>query len=410
LHGRRRIGAAAAAAALALAAVAVAVYLHRTPADVHGSATTDYVPTLPRPRPHPTLSWPQWGLDAQHTRAVPGELRPPFRLDWVFHGGSLLEFPPALAYGRMYLPTFAGLLYALSPRTGAVLWRYTSGRCAWASPAVASGLVFETFLLRPPACRPGVDAHGALLAFDAQTGAVRWRTELPATESSPLAAGGVVWVGDWAGDVSAFAARTGRLRWRFHADAPVKSSAALAGGRLYVATYGGHLYALDAWTGRQLWRASVQRRLFGRGRFYSTPAVGHGRVYLGSTDGKVYAYGARTGALRWSFSTGGYVYGSPALAGDLVLIGSYDGRLYALDAATGRPRWSFAAAGPISGSPTVVGSVVYVSTLEERTFALDVRTGRRLWTFPDGKYSAGVADAGHFYLVGYNRLFALAPR
>ncbi|MDT7562306.1 MAG: hypothetical protein QOG76_930, partial [Pseudonocardiales bacterium] len=234
--------------------------------------------------------------------------------------------------------------------------------------------------------------------------------DLPATESSPLVAGGIVWVGDWDGNVSAFAAPTGRLRWRFHADAPVKSSPALAGGRLYVATYGGHLYALDASTGRQLWRASVQPRLFGRGRFYSTPAVGHGRVYLGSTDGKVYAYGARTGRLRWSFSTGGYVYGSAALVDDLVLIGSYDGRLYALDAATGRPRWSFEAAGRISGSPTIVGNVVYVSTLAERTFALDVRTGRHLWTFPDGKYSAGVADSAHFYLVGYNRLFALAPR
>jgi outer membrane protein assembly factor BamB len=400
----------AAVAALALAAIAVAILLHRTPPDVHGSATTDYVPALPRPRPRPSLSWPQWGLDAQRTRAMPGHLRPPFRLDWVFHGGSLLEFPPALAYGRIYLPTFAGRLYALSPRTGAVLWRYASGRCAWASPAVAAGIVFETFLLRPPACRPDIDAHGALLAFDARTGALRWRAELPATESSPLVAGGVVWVGDWAGDVSAFAARTGRLRWRFHADAPVKSSAALAGGRLYVATYGGHLYALDAWTGRQLWRASVQSRLFGRGRFYSTPAVGHGRVYLGATDGKVYAYGARTGRLRWSFSTGGYVYGSAALVGGLVLIGSYDGRIYALDAATGRPRWSFAAAGPISGSPTVVGNVVYVSTLAERTLALDVQTGRRLWSFPDGKYSAGVADAGHLYLVGYNRLFALEPR
>jgi outer membrane protein assembly factor BamB len=409
LRSRKGIGVAA-AAALALAAAGAVLLLGRTPPDVHGSATTDYVPTLPQPRPHPSSSWPQWGLDAKRTRAVPGHVRPPFRLTWVFHGGSLLEFPPALAYGRIYLPTFAGELVALAPRTGKVLWRYRSGRCSWASPAVASGLVFETFLLRPPACRPDTDVHGALVAFDAQTGAVRWRAELPATESSPLVADGVVWVGDWAGDVSAFAARTGRLRWRFHTDAPVKSSPTLAGGQLYVATYGGHLYALDASSGRQLWRASVQRRLFGRGRFYSTPAVGHGRVYLGSTDGKVYAYDARTGGLRWSFSTGGYVYGSPALVDDLVLIGSYDGHLYALDAATGTQRWSFAAAGPISGSPTIVGAVVYVSTLAERTFALDVRTGRRLWTFPDGKYSAGVADAGHFYLVGYNRLFALAPR
>ncbi|MDX6472261.1 MAG: hypothetical protein QOK22_1077 [Gaiellaceae bacterium] len=399
----------AAVVVLALAAGAVAVVLRRVPPDVRGSATTEYVRTLPRPRPHASLPWPQWGFDARHTRAVPGRVGPPFRVDWVFRGGSLLEFPPALAYGRLYLPTFAGLLVALSPRTGDVLWRYASGRCAWASPAVASGLVFQTFLLRPPACRPDVDVHGALVAFDARTGRVRWRVELPATESSPLVANGVVYIGDWSGDVSAFEARTGRLRWRFRADAAVKSSASLAGGRLYVATYGGHLYALDARTGRRLWRASVQPRLFRRGRFYATPAVGHGRVYLGATDGKVYAYGAGTGRLRWSFSTGGYVYGSAALVDDLVLVGSYDGRLYALDAATGRPRWSFAAGGSISGSPTIVGNVVYVSSLAERTFALDVHTGQQLWTFPDGKYSAGVADSAHFYLVGYGRLFALAP-
>jgi hypothetical protein len=54
--------------------------------------------------------------------------------------------------------------------------------------------------------------------------------------------------------------------------------------------------------------------------------------------------------------------------------------------------------------------VAYISTLAERTFVLDVPTGHRLWTYLDGKYSAGVADAGHFYRVGYNRLFALAPR
>lgn len=400
------------ATALALgagAAVAV-VMVHRAGRDIHGSATTEYIRAVPRLPTRPSLAWAQWGRDAQRTRSVPGPLRPPFRLRWVFRGGSLLEFPPALAYGRIYLPTFAGLLVALDPRSGRVLWRYDSGRCAWASPAVASGLVFQTFLLRPPSCRPDVDERGALVALDARTGAVRWRVDLPATESSPLVAGELVWIGDWSGDVSAFTARTGRRRWTFHADAAVKSSASLAGGRLYVATYGGHLYALDPWTGRELWRASVQPRLGGGGRFYSTPAVAHGRVYLGSTDGKIYAYGARTGRLRWSFSTGGYVYGSPAVWDDLVLVGSYDGRLYALDAATGAVRWTFDAGGRISGSATVVGGVVYVSTLAERTFALAVRNGRLLWTFSDGKYSAGVADPTHFYLVGYNRLFALAPR
>jgi outer membrane protein assembly factor BamB len=409
LRGRKRLRVTVAALAVGVGAVTAVVAVHRTGRDVHGSATTEYIRTVPHLPIRPNLAWPQWGRDASRTRRAPGTLRPPFRLRWVFRGGSLLEFPPALAYGRLYLPTFAGQLVALDPSSGRVLWRYDSGRCAWASPAVASGLVFQTFLLRPP-CRPDTHGRGELVALDARTGAMRWRAALPATESSPLVADGLVWIGDWAGHVSAFSARTGRLRWTFQADAAVKSSPALAGGQLYVATYGGRLYALDPWTGNELWHASVQPRLGGHGRFYSTPAVAHERVYLGSTDGKVYAYGARSGRLRWSFSTGGYVYGSPAVWNDLVLIGSYDHRFYALDAATGAVRWSFDAGGRISGSATVLGDVVYVSTLAERTFALAVRSGRRLWTFPDGKYSAGVADSARFYLVGYDRLFALTPR
>lgn len=409
MRNRRRIVLVAAAAAVTLAAAAALVLAHRTPPDVHGSATTEYVPAPPVPRARPNEAWPQWGRDPARTRSAPYRLRPPFRLRWVFHGGSLLEFPPALADGRLYLPTFAGLLVALDPRTGRVLWRYDSGRCAWASPAVASGLVLQTFLLRPPACRPDVDVHGVLAAFDVATGKLRWRVELPATESSPLVAGGLVWIGDWSGAVSAFSVLTGRRRWTFAADGPVKSSPALAGGRLYAATYAGSLYALDPWTGAELWRASVQRRLGPDGRFYATPAVAHGRVYIGATDGKVYAYAARTGALLWSFSTGGYVYAAPAVWGSLVLVGSYSGRFYALDAATGAVRWSFAAHGRISGGASVVGGVVYVSTLAERTFALDAATGRELWSFPDGKYSAAVADAARLYLVGAERLFALEP-
>jgi outer membrane protein assembly factor BamB len=392
-------------------AAGVAVALHEAGhRDVAGTTTTEYLPRAATPHPPPALAWPQWGRTPARTRTSPGTLEPPYRVDWVFQGGSLLEFPPAIAYGHLYLPTFAGLLVALDPATGRVNWRYDSHRCAWASPAAAGGLVYQTFLLRPPACRASGDDRGEPVAFDALTGNVRWRRSLPATESSTLAAGGLVWVGDWSGAVSAFDANTGRRRWLAQLDGAVKSSPALAGGRLLVGTYGGHLYALDPWTGAELWRASTRPRLVGRGRFYSTPAAAHARVYIGGTDGVVYAYGLRTGTLRWSFTTSGYVYGSPAVWRGLVLVGSYDGAFYALDAGTGRQRWRFDAGGPISGSASVVGDVVYVSTLAERTYALDVRTGRELWRFPDGKYCAGVADRDRFYLVGANRLFGLVPR
>ena len=43
-------------------------------------------------------------------------LKPPFRALWTFHGRALLEFPPAVAYGRLYLTTFDGRFYALDSK------------------------------------------------------------------------------------------------------------------------------------------------------------------------------------------------------------------------------------------------------------------------------------------------------
>jgi len=66
--------------------------------------------------------------------------------------------------------------------------------------------------------------------------------------------------------------------------------------------------------------------------------------------------------------------------------------------------------GRISGAATVIGGVVYVSTLEQKTFGVDAKTGKQVWTFPDGKYTPIVADAERAYLVGYTRIYGLAPR
>jgi len=397
---------------LAAGVVAEVVVYLRSGRDVIGNSTVEFQPRdLPaRPEPVAATPWPTWGLDPARDRSLPASAPPPYRVRWRFAGRSLLEFPPALAYGRVFLPTFAGLLVALDADSGKVLWRHASGRCAWASPAVADGLVYQTFLLRPPRCDPARGRAGTLVALDAASGRVRWRVALPPTESSPLVWHGLVYVGDWSGHVSAFDARTGARRWSIVTQGPVKGSVAVADGRAYVGAYDGRLYALDARTGRVLWRTSSRSRLGRRGAFYSTPAIAYGRVYLGSTDGSVYSFGAVSGKLRWSHRTGGYVYGSPAVWRRRILVGSYDGRFYALDAATGRVRWSFAGGAPISGSASVLGRIVYLSTLGERTFGLDAAIGRELWRFPDGKYSPMVADGRRLYLTGYSHLYALLPR
>ena len=414
------------------AALGYYLYVKSASRDVRGSSTVEFVPTeapptvpaptrpaAPQPREPAALSridWPTFAYDPRRLHFLPSRLAPPFRVAWTFHGRHLLEFPPAVAYGRAYIASNPGVLYAVQAATGRVGWRYRSGRCAAASPAVAAETVYMAFLnvrrRGSDACNaapstPGID--GEVVALDARTGKLRWRRLIGPSETSPLVADGKVYVGDWRGDVYALDTKTGRVRWRYRTGGQVKGAAALAGRRLYVGSYDHNLYALAAGTGRLIWRSSSQQRLGGRGTFYSTPAAAYGRVYIGSTDGKVYSFGATSGRLRWSQSTGGYVYGSPAVWNKLVLVGSYSKTFYALDAATGDVVWRFAANGPISGSATVLGDVVYFSTLAGRTYGLNARTGRRVWSFPDGKYSPVVAGPDRVYLVGYTKMYGLVP-
>ena len=419
-------GVAVAAIFLGAAALAYYLYVQGQARDIRGSSTVEFVPDEPtpkppEPRPKPgsrtpaaltRVDWPTFGYDARRLHYLPSVLRPPFRVDWTFRAHHLIEFPPAVAYGRVYVANNPGTLFAVSAKTGRLGWRFASGRCAAASPAVADGFVYQAFLNRAPCNRkpgePGID--GEVVALDAQKGRVRWRHRIGPSETSPLVANGLVYVGDWNGYAYALSAKTGREVWRFRTRREVKGGLALSGRRLYVGSYDHHLYALDARTGRLIWRASSQERFGGRGTFYSTPTAAYGRVYLGSTDGKVYSFGASTGELRWSHSTGGYVYASPAIWDRRVLIGSYSGSFYSLDAATGDVQWRFRADGPISGSATVLGTTVYFSTLKGRTYGLDASTGRQLWSFPDGKYSPLVAGPERVYLVGYTKLYGMVPR
>ncbi len=403
--------------------IAFVVYRVHQGHDVRGSSS-EFVPTETAPPPvgaaaGAKIVWPEFGYNPERTHVGPDvPVRPPFRRVWTSGGVSLLEFPPAIAYDRLYLADGAGRVLAVSTKTGARAWAWQSHRCQAASPAVDDlqhGTIFEVFLNRLP-CRAKQARDGEVVALSVGKGKVRWTRHIGASETSPVVVGNRLYVGDWLGKVYALDKRSGRILWTARTRGAVKGGIAVSGNRLYAGSYDGHLYAFDARNGRELWRGRGDPRLLGGGRFYSTPTAAYGRVYIGSTDGKVYSYGATSGKRIWSHSTGGYVYGSPAVWRGLVLVGSYSHTFYAFDAETGDTRWTFKASGPISGSATVIGGVVYFATFGQkigekgRTYALSARTGRELWSFPDGRYTPVVADKKHLYLVGYAKLYGFAPR
>jgi outer membrane protein assembly factor BamB/peptidoglycan/xylan/chitin deacetylase (PgdA/CDA1 family) len=411
---RRLLIGAALLVALALGlGAAYVLYIKHESRDIRGTSTREFVPTaVPKPRPpKPGIAWPTYGRGPERLRVATGiSLAPPFRRVWTFRARNLVEYPPAVAYGRLFFANNSGVLFAISAKTGKRAWRYVSHRCQAASPAVDRSTVYAVFLNKPPCNATGGGLDGELVAFAAGTGKVRWRKTIAPSESSPVVVDGALYTGDWSGNVYRFDAKTGRVRWTFHAGGKVKGAVAVSGSRVFFGAYDSKLYALNMRTGKLLWTAKAQPRLGHSAEFYATPAVAYGRVFIGSTDGKEYAFGATTGHLLWSHSTDDYVYSSAAVWRRRIYVGSYNGKLYCFDAATGDVRWTFAANGPISGSPTVIAGRVYFSTLKERTYGLDATTGRALWTFPDGKYTPVVADAKRMYLVGYARVYGFDER
>jgi outer membrane protein assembly factor BamB len=412
---RRRLVYAAAGILVLLVAAGTAAYLYRKhqARDIRGSSTVEFVEQNPKAVKEPKdVTWPLYGYDPARLRAPFGlKVHPPFRRApvWTFRGGRLLEFPPVIAYGRIYIVNNAGTLFALTETRGKPVWKYSSHRCSAASPAVGQHLVFISLLNKPP-CNAAHGVDGKLIAFDAETGRIRWQRTIGPSESSPLLSDKLVIVGDWSHNVYAFTAATGNLRWHYHAGGLIKGAIARSGNRVYFGSYDTHVYALDARTGKLVWRASSQPRIGRTGTFYANPAVAYGRVYIGATDGKMYSFGATSGKLRWSNGTGDFIYSSAAVWRQNVLVGSYDGTFYSFDAATGDVRWRFSAGGKISGSPSVIDGIVYFSTLSGRTFGLNASNGKRVFSYPAGEYAAAVASKHRLYLVGYSRLYALIRR
>ena len=399
--------------ALALLGAAVAYYLHvqQQARDVKGSSTIEFVTTeaAPPPPKEPGIAWPTYGYDHERQRFASAiALGPPFRRAWTFHAQSLVEFPPVVGYGRLFFANNAGVMFAIGAKNGKRAWKYVSGRCVAASPALDRHVVYETFMNAPPCNRhPSAKLTGEVIAFAVGTGRIIWRRTIGPSESSPVVVGATIFLGDWNGRVRALRRRTGKPRWVTKLRSQVKSGVAISGNRLYVGDYSGHLYALNLTTGKIVWSSKVQPRFGSTGNFYATPTLAYGRVYIGATDGKMYSFGATTGKLRWSQSTGGYVYSSAAVWRDRVYVGSYSKTFYCFDAATGNVLWKFKANGQISGSPTVIAGRVYFATLKRRTYALNAKTGALLWTYPDGKYTPVVADAERLFLVGYARIYGL---
>jgi outer membrane protein assembly factor BamB len=383
------------------------------------------LPALARP-----LDWPQWrgpnrdGVvpDFEVPKAWPRGLGREWQVT-VGEGHS----SPALADGRLYVLAREKddeVVRCLDAGSGKELWRagYPApyqvnpaaaghGKGPKATPAVQGGRVY-TF---------GIS--GILSCLDARTGEVRWRKdfakEYPKTSplygvaASPLIENGLCVVpvgGHGRGALAAFDADTGAVKWAWPGDGPGYSSpvaATLAGERQVVVLTQDHVVGVSLDAGKLLWEVAFKTAYE---QNIITPVVYEDLVIFGGVGQPTTALriekrgGEFTAREAWSAKGRPMYMSSPVLAGRLLfgMTPLKAGQLFCLDAGTGKVLWendgrmgsnvSIVRAGDVLALLTNEGRLIMAKAGGDRyeelarytladspTWAHPVLSGKRIW-------------------------------
>lgn len=356
--------------------------------------------------------WPLFGRINTRTHYLRGKgLDPPLKESWAFQEGVLLEYPPALNDGVLYMADKAGDVRALRASTGDTIWHNAGSGSANGAPDDTTGPAYSNGRLFVAMQR------GEVFALNPSNGKEYWRRQLPTQlESSPLVVRSTLYLGSDKGDLYALDVRNGKIRWTYHASPePVKTSPAFAAGKVFFADYGGTVHAVDAESGKKVWETDTDGQAGGSGGFYSSPALAADKLFIGRDDGGFFALEQSSGKVLWSKQTGKAIIGSPAVAKVegtplSVYIGNYAGTLYALEADGGRQRWTYDVGGAIPGTATVVGTTVYTSSFKaQEAVGVSAKSGQRVFRFAAPGYTPMISDGERLYLVGYESIRAFEP-
>jgi outer membrane protein assembly factor BamB len=251
-----------------------------------------------------------------------------------------------------------------SPGGVSPLWSFACRDEVRSSPIVAGGILFVG------------SYDGNLYALDAQKGEPLWEYATQGgIASSPLVADDLVFFGSEDSLFYALHMRTERLKWSFSTQGRIRSSPRLAYEHLFFGSDDGFFYALKARTGRIAWRFDAEASI------RSSAAISGGTLFFGDEEGYLHALDAASGEEKWKYQAGGKITSSPAVEEDLILIGSRDGHIYALDLEEGGVTWRYRTEGPVISSPAVAKGVAYIGSTDHRLYALEVKTGKPKWHY-----------------------------
>ena len=259
--------------------------------------------------------------------------------------------------------------------------------------------------------------------------------------SSPVVAGGMIYVLDSEAHVFAFRASDGRPAWdrnlapkdgtdwptfwgllgkKNTVDPPqgMGGGVAYANGRIYVTSGFGVVVCLDAKTGRDIWRKDMRMPIV------NAPVVAAGRIFFSTHDNHFYALAESDGRQLWDHqgiteAAGILASTNAAVSGETVIAPYTSGELFALRIQNGQVGWSdvlsrtghvtaLSQLDDIAGRPVIDRGVVYAISQSGLMAAFSINTGDRMWSRDIGGIQTPWAAGDYVYVLDNNaRLLCL---
>ena len=221
--------------------------------------------------------WNSAGGDRQNTRYQASEHTlsaanvANLGVKWAFTTGGDVSATPAVDADTVYVPDWAGNLYAVDKTTGALKWQTSIAAAsgvfldkARTTPAVTDSLVIVgtqgSAIAKAVFPCPICGAGGQVLAFNKFTGALVWKTTADAHPAAIITQSATVF--------------GGRVYVGVASLEEALAAAFIRGGNSYTLSFRGSMLALDLATGAILWKTDTAPAGYtGNAIWGSSPAI-----------------------------------------------------------------------------------------------------------------------------------------
>jgi outer membrane protein assembly factor BamB len=314
--------------------------------------------------------------------------------NWAQPGGNA-----AKSMGHPALPAALGQSWSVSIGQGG------SNKGGLASaPVVADGMIYT------------IDSMALVSAFDAETGARKWQTQVKGEGKNPnaLFGGGVsfdsgrIYATNGVGQAAALDAKTGEILWNVRPGGPLRGAPTIANDNVYVVSQDNQLFALNPAAGEVKWTEAGTVELAG---VFGTaaPAASQGSVVAGFSSGELTAYRYENGRILWqdalartsittTVASLSDIDADPVIDNGRVYAIGQGGRMVALELITGQRIWEINVAG--ISTPWVVGEWIFVVTDKAQLLAIARSTGKVKWMTQLPRYRDQKDKKGIIHWVG----------